>query len=393
MTKQELIQNIRRKNPQYSSLSDDILIGFAIKQKPELKNIIPDLGNIQEPTISKNPDIKKISEVPKTENKQPSNIDYATGFVKGLARTGLDIASISPQVHNVLEIGGLKEKIEEKLKPESEKEKIGGYVETAAEIAIPSGLAIKATKGIRNLSAAKKSLSLGLDDLSRISEGKFKKIFGIEKKELENIGGVIRTQTKKMPEKIDKLSKEFAEILQDTPSKNLKNAQNLGAEFRKKTLDLFEGENKILNEKTIRAYLKKSIEENMSFDTPFQKKEILNKTIEPFMKQIKQGSLKGLEEARGKLSVISRDKTGKLKPAIDELNKAVKKVIKSNLPEAKKIAYDEYSKKMAKLFDIRDILKAKNVASGTSAAKKVVSVLKKGLIVAGGYAGIKSLLK
>jgi hypothetical protein len=413
MTTKELITQIRAKNPQYSAIPDEVLLNVSLKQKPELKSQLTDY---KEPSTSNagslNPESTPTQIQPETRHPLA---DFGIGALKGAGRSIVDASQMSKSILGLpaklagkaagIEAPGFVQegnqfnenlvgKINEGLEPSNKAQKIGGYAETAAEILIPSTWALKATQGARALSSARKALTMDAKELAKLSAGKFKKIFNIEKGELETAGGIIKEQYKKMPGKVKELAEEFKDVLQGNPTDNLNKAKELGKGYWKRTLDLFEGEDRLLNEKTIRAYLKNAIEENMSFDSPFQKKEILEKTIEPFMKQVKTGSLKGLEEARAKLSTISRDTSGKLKPAIDSLNKAIKTIIRENLPEEKKILYDAYKVKMAKLFDVREILKAKNLVLEKGSA--VGNALKKTAIggaIVGGVTGAAATLK
>lgn len=400
MNKQELLQKVREKNPKYANLNDDVLLNVVLKQKPALKNELTD--------YTEQKTIQKPAETPKKEVKSEEQHPlsrYLTGFAKGAGRSVVDLGKFIAGSNPIPAALGLGKEykeyidkttsdLESKLEPKTSEEKIGGYIETAAELALPSGLIAKATKAPREISKAKSALTLSTKELSKISSNQFKKIFGVDKKELETVGGIIKSETKKMPEKVKDLAKEFADILQGNPSENLNKAKSLGKDYWNKTIDLFEGDNRLINEKTIRNHLKKTIEEGIAFDSPFQKKEILDKTIEPFMKNLKSGTLKGLEEARAKMSSAGRDATGKLKPALDSLHNAVKEIIKENLPEEKKLLYDIYKTKMAKLFDVREVLKAKNaIVSDTSLLKKAGKAVVGTGLLAGAVEGARRLLK
>jgi hypothetical protein len=420
MTQQELIQQIRAKNPQFSALPDNALVDFAIKQKPELKKQVTDL-NLVTPKQQRTEEAKGL--INDIQNQQPKKDEgfwhplgqMGIGFLKGAGRSFVDAAKSGDLVETVMnpmqaitnKITGQKtftqqmrekalnsypvKQLEKTLEPKNKEQKIGGYAETAAELLVPAGFIGKAMKAERPLNIAKKALTMDTKELAGLAEKQFKNIFGINKSELETVGGVVTKEVKKMPQKLNELAVEFKEVLKSkNPFKNLQNVKKTRQELGKQTMGLFEGDNRILNEKTIRSYLTKTLEEATSFDSPFQKKEIISKTIEPFMKEVKQGTLKGLEEARAKFRFKGQDTTGKLKPAFNTLHKAIKNVIKENLPEEKKKIYDIIKTKQAKLYNIEEILKAKNkLVSGTSKAKE----LGKKALTAGGVVGSLYFLK
>jgi hypothetical protein len=76
------------------------------------------------------------------------------------------------------------------------------------------------------------------------------------------------------------------------------------------------------------------------------------------------------------------------------IHDAVKSVIRENLPEEKKVLYDHYKTKMAKLFDVREILKAKNLANkGTSFVKKAGKAVIGAGFAVGAVAGLKKIFQ
>jgi hypothetical protein len=66
MTKQELLQNIKSKNPQYANVDDDMLLNAAIKQRPDLQNQLLDYEVPKNSYISVN-EIQPTPEQPKEE--------------------------------------------------------------------------------------------------------------------------------------------------------------------------------------------------------------------------------------------------------------------------------------------------------------------------------------
>jgi len=343
------------------------------------------------------------------QEKQPASgvKGFGVGVLKGIGRTALNIVKDREQIMsaipavNVFEIakntkigkkifspiinvedmaGQAVENLSSALEYENTAQKAGGYTETAAEFLLPSALATKgalaATKGSRVLSAAKKALTMDSKELQALPGKMFKKIFNLDKAELPKVGGWIKDEVKGMPAKINQLADEFKEVLQGSSSENITKIKELKSSLWKQTLGLFEGSNKSLNEKQIRSAISRAIKEKIAFLSLFNKKDVLEKTIEPFMKQVKSGTLKGLEEARGKFSIEARDATGQLKQAKQVLHDAVKAYIREQLPESKRVIYDNLKKTHAKAFEVLEILKAKNkYTSGTSLLKKSVKVI------------------
>lgn len=407
MTDQELVQQIRTKNPQYKSLPDSVLLNFALKQNPKLRSDVK--TNINKDNRAKQAEslINEIqgqqSNTPEPEMKHPLRDfgvdvkDFTVGALKGAGRTITEMGGIIPAPQpELIGLSGKKGRniissAKQKLEATNEMQKYGGYAETVGELLLPARLITKATEIPRAISKAKGALELGTKELSKLSEGKFKKIFGFAKSELETKGGIIRNEAKKMPEKMTELATEFKDVLKSgNPTKNLKEAKKVGKEYWNKTLELVKNNNKSLNTNQIRSYLKQAVSDVTSFQSPFHEQQVLDKTVEPVMKLIKKGTLEGIEQARAKLSTISRGASGELKPAMAVLNTALKNIVKENLPEADKILYDAYKLKMARLFDVREILKAKNaIVSGTSLAKKVG----KGVLAGGALVGVGSFVK
>lgn len=414
MTIKELAGKIRTTNPQYSHLTDEALVDYAVKQKPELKTQLSEpVPNVKkQEALNKSKEL--INEITKnnTPEEQPHplgsvfnkildvsnfaanmNIGFAKGVAGGAIDLGKQVISSNPVMGVMGKTKAMNESmdkttapIDKKLEASNTAQKIGKGIETAVEIAVPVGAAKKA----KNAASIAEKLTMNADELEAFSNSKFKKVFGIEKSELMTEG---MNRVKKMPAKVEQLAKEFKGILKSSnPSKNLEVVKKVKREVWNQNLNLIKSHDKSFNLKQIQSYIKKSIKDNMVLGE--KETEILDKTLKPFMKNLKSGTLSGLEEARGAMSASGRKASGEIKQAEGILNKAVQQFIREQLPQEKRAVYNSLKGTYARLLNVQDILKAKN------AAIKPRNVLKsavKGAIGAGAVIGagnyIKSLFK
>ena len=208
MTQQELIQNIKLKNPQFNHLSDEVLINLAIKQKPELKNQISDYGvkTAKEERAEKakqlindlQPQTTYLSDMEEKKEGGAYNIakNVGIGFLKGAARTVDNLAKplqrfgeekiakkILPQ--KIYEgVKNINQKYSEDIQAKNTAQKVGGYVELAAETLIP---ATKVVKAVSKAPKAIKALTLSEKELKNIPKKVFEKIFNVNKKDLKHL--------------------------------------------------------------------------------------------------------------------------------------------------------------------------------------------------------------
>lgn len=390
MTVQEFARKYKADNPQFSHIDDFELASDLVTTYPELKSKV----DIQ---VSPKKASVPVQQTPKSEpikeTIDPSS-NYLVGGAKALGRTGLDLLKMAKGTSDYLinnpitraveknvplvkkanqAISNAENKLlntaDQKLQATTQKQKVGGYVETAAELALP----VLKVAQIRKASKVAGALDMSLDELKQLSAGKFRKIFNMEKGDLETVGGFAKNQAKEMPKKIGELATEFKNILTGDVTKDMRNVKTAKTSLWNRTIKLVEDNNVSVTENEIRKIIGDKINDNVIFDSVTQQGQTLKKTIDPFIKKIKTLDLKGLEEARGALSSSSRDASGKLKQSIDLLHSAVKDLIKEKLPEGERVVYDALKKEHAKLFDIQDILRAKNspaLLSGTSKLKK-----------------------
>lgn len=279
---------------------------------------------------------------------------------------------------------------------------------TATEVAgafAPLGEGASAAEGVSKTigtgkellayNAWKKALELSPEELAKVNG---KKLDWLSKDVLstgKTKGGLLKSKTYEMPQKMKDLGTEFKDILKGTPEQIRLNAENTGKGLRQNILDLFSNNEKAINQNQFVSKLKKAVADdtNIVYDTVKQQKETVDKAVKSFSKYITRGTNKGLEEANTKWYSESKNASGKLSDANKVIQKVIKTTIKDTLPEEQKTAYDTLKTKMAKLYDIQEIMKAKVKASvGTSVLKNVANKLKIPAGTIATYEGAKKLI-
>ena len=156
----------------------------------------------------------------------------------------------------------------------------------------------------------------------------------------------------------------------------------------------FEGANKAINQNSLVAGIKDSIEK-MS-DSVYESMSKENKTafsekrINDFLSYVKEGTLKGLDDALESFRAANAKSDATISKATDATYQAVKKYIVDNLPADKAAIYKAANQSQAKLFDVAEILKGKLQASiGT--LNKAGKALKYTAIGTGGLIGERLL--
>lgn len=330
--------------------------------------------------------------------------DAGIGVLKGLGRTAvgltkqaagsfppLGVTGLSPTVQK--KTGEVFAPIDKKLQPTNLPQKIGGYAETAAEILIPGSLL---AKGVSKAKAIKNALTLNPAELKKLAGSGLQYLSKKEIMKQPTKGGFITEKTYEMPPKVRQLTDEFGDILTGNLEKDRVAAEKLGLQYKEKTLAMFEKSKKAINEKTVRARLKEALNQDKTttYASEFERKDVTTKAIDNFMNKVKEGTNKGLEEARMAWRSEMKRTDDKLSKANEALHTAIKKTIKETLAEEEQIIYDLYKTKMAKLFDVQKIIDAKKAASiGTSVLKKYGPKIGIGAAAIGGYQAIKSLTK
>jgi len=340
----------------------------------------------------------------------PAVGQFATGVAKGIGRTVVDAVKMAkPAVDFMQQSNPLTQVIQNefpavkkanqavssgidkgleyassKLQATTPGEKTAGYAETAAEFLLPG----KIIKEVADTSKEAKALQLTEEELKKINP---KKLDWLTKDALstgKTVGGIIKKKAYEMPQKLVELQNEFKSILKGSPEEMRAGAEKLGKTFKDETLKLFDGNETAINEKTLVNKLEKAVADNTKtiYDSEMQRAETVKKSIKSFTKYVEKGTNKGLEEARMKWYAESKNATGKLSDANKVIHDVLKTAIKDTLPEEEKAAYDIMKTRMAKLFDVQEILKAKIKASiGQSTLGKVIDKAKipAGVLAAG----------
>ena len=172
----------------------------------------------------------------------------------------------------------------------------------------------------------------------------------------------------------------------------LETAVNTGKTYLQKTFNLFENNVKAINQNQVRKQLKDALNADKftSYASEFEKKDVSQKLIDSFLNKVKTGTNKGLEEARVAWRAEMENAQGKLSEGKNTFHRAIKDVISDTLPTEKKALYNQYKEKMAKLYDIREILRAK-----VEASTETLSLLEKGIKItgiAGAAEGLKRII-
>jgi len=247
----------------------------------------------------------------------------------------------------------------------------------------------------KNIPRENKALQLTMEELGKING---RKLDWLTKDSLSaggTKGGIFTPKKYVMPEKIKQLTNEFIDILEGTPEKIRLNAEILGKNFKDKTLNLFNGDEKLINKQTLIKTMEKAVANDTKavYDTTMQRSQVVKKSVKSFIDKVEVGTNKGLEEARLRWYSEAKNAQGKLSDANKVIHTVIKNTIKETLPKAKQEAYDLYKTKMAKLFDIQEIMKAKIKASeGTSKVKEFIEKAKVPTALIGAYEGGKRII-
>lgn len=253
---------------------------------------------------------------------------------------------------------------------------VAGATTGAALGAITGGVAGKIAS--KKANKVYKPLDLSTEELAKVQKKRLKYLSkqGMEMTPTE--GGVLKSKKYKMTEQVKELSKEFKNVLVGkNAEENLTLAQKAGKALDKTSDDVIAANNKIINEKTLRSQLKKAIE-GIKGDTTFttlsktQKTNLRDSVIDDFMSYVKKGDLEGINNARKAWSGANRGADKTMSKANKVMHDALQDLIQKSLPEADRAVYQANKVKMAKLFDVREILRAKKAATiGKSAIKSV----------------------
>ena len=215
---------------------------------------------------------------------------------------------------------------------------------------------------------AEKALSLNEKELGAVDKSKLKyltdKGFDMTKTE----GGVLKNKMYKMTDQVKSLANEFKNVLiGKTPEENIQLVQNELGRLQQESKTAFDGANKSINKNTLTSGIRKSIT-NMR-DTAYEamskesKSAFTERSISDFMSHVKDGTLKGLDDALESFRSSNAKADATLSKANDATYQAVKKYIVDNLPTDKATVYKAANQSQAKLFDIAEILKGKIQAS------------------------------
>lgn len=348
--------------------------------------------------------------------------EFAKGVIKGAGRTITGTIDLAQNLQNINPVNilaekiipGMKninektkqivdsglEKVNKKLEPSNIAQKLGGYAETAAEVLIPG---TKISQAIKEGGAAIKSLELSNLELKQLGG---KALQYLDKKAIRQapleVKNFIGEKTPQMVQKVTDLASEFKDVLTNQdPQKNLENIINLGKNYKKMTLDMIKNHEIPMSIDSVKQGFKDALKKDTSIIFGSDKKEITNKSLQGYANEVEKLLNKGkdltnttLEEARINWRAGNKNLQGNLSKTNELLHNVIKKVIKNTLPEEKRVIYDAYKQKMAKMFDIQTILEAKKAAQqGTKTITgKTAALIGKTLVPVAAWEAGKKLI-
>jgi hypothetical protein len=242
---------------------------------------------------------------------------------------------------------------------------------------------------------ATKALSLNPSELKEVNTKRLNWLSEDSLSSGETKQGLFTPKTYTMPKQVKQLATEFKDVLVGTPEKVIQNATELGKGFRQKVLSLFTGSEKAINRDTFLNKVKSAIANDSEtiYSTVKEQQQVASKAVANLSKHITTGTNKGIEEGLAKWYSESKNASGLLSNANKVIQKVVKDTVKSTLPAEKAALYDTYKTKMAKLYDVQEIMKAKVKASiGKSTVQNIANKLKVPAGVIGAWEGGKRLL-
>ena len=330
--------------------------------------------------------------------------DAVAPKIQEIASKNPESATLVGDVVNTILLGlggGLSEgAIKEGIAPSLTKESLAGLKEGLTKDAITGDIK-GAISGIKEkiagtpTSISEKALSLNEKELGAVDKTKLKyltdKGFDMTKTE----GGTLKNKSYQMTEKVKGLANDFKDVLTGkTPEENIQNVQKELTRLQNESKTAFEGANKSINKNQLVTGIKKSISKmNDSIYegyTKAQQDAFSNKRISDFLSHVKEGNLKGLDDALESFRSANIKADATISKAADSTYKAVKQYIIDNLPKEKAELYKSTNTAQAKLFDVAEILKGKIQAS-VGTLNKAGKILKNTGLVTGGIVGEKLL--
>ena len=355
--------------------------------------------------------------------------DVEVGFAKGAGRTVVDLYDLAGQVNKInpasivaKKIGEkvaekvpavkksqekvdevstkVRSKVDEALKAKNTAQKIGGYIEGVAEVVVPEEKILGgASKIAKSISEGKSIKALALDtaELAKVNKNKLKFLSKEAMETTEMTKGIVKDKAYKMTEKVKELATEFKDVLKHSSvEKNLKSAQAAGKQYWHQTIDLLKQGEKVIPKKDFLSKIEKAVKDNAVYSTKTELKTLTKNATKAVMDKIKDAeniTPAIVEKARAGWSAGIRKADARLSTANDAINTVLKDVVTEHLDDAGKKAYAAMKEKQAKLFDIREILRAKKAA--TEGAKSLIkkTAIVGGSIAGGAYAGYKGAQK
>lgn len=330
--------------------------------------------------------------------------------IKQMADTNPALATLSAALQGVGKISPAISSLEKNVgakpnslvTPNNTNQQVGKFLGEAGAAAFPAEEVVGGGAQIvekllpKGESLAEKALSLTNDELQSVDKSKLKYLGTKGLDMVETKGGLFREKSFKMPEQVKQLSDEFSHVLTSkNPEKNIKNVISEMGVLQEKSKAAFDGANKIINKEQLSTGIRKAISDISDTAYESMSKEgqsaYSEKRISDFLSHVKEGTLKGLDDALESFRAKNAKGDATISNATDATYQAVKKYIVENLPKENADLYKAANKQQAKLFDVAEILKGK-VKASVGTYGKLGKLLKTTGIGAGSF-GAGEILK
>lgn len=251
---------------------------------------------------------------------------------------------------------------------------VGKIVKEGAETVVKKGEEIAIKQVEKNMAKkAGNALKLNMQEMSKLDKRQLQylKPKALAETEIKGKGILKKTSYQVTPE-VQKLQKDFSHLLQGrTPHENIVNVVKEQNRLNALSNKIVEESNKIINKNTLVKELKDKVikgipnlpESAYRLATPEQIQAMSERALNGFLALVKKGDLKGINEARKLWRSRLMKESGKLSAENEVLHKAVQTFIEESLPEGSKAIYTANKINMAKLFDVKEILRAKKAAT------------------------------
>lgn len=346
------------------------------------------------------------------KSKQKTNLksnlaEFGKGFVKSAGSSAINLTKTLEYARNPAQVLadkalGLKtpterlleskpaQKFQKELEPTNQMQKYGSYAETAAEFAIP---VIVGSKVAKTYLTAKNALKLNPSELAKVNKRSLEWLSEKALRKGGQVGGGLTKTSWEMPKQLDELTKKFGTLFRS--SNPLKNREAVRSEIGKISDDaekLFEGNTRAMNFGQVKNRITDAVHKEVVGDSVYNsmdekaQKRLVNNVVSKIQKFVKEGTNKGIYEARKEWRKNVKNLDGNLSEINSKTHRVLQNFIKDTLPPEKRVKYQKAMEDIAQLYDVDEILTAKAAAK---VGKSVLKSVGKGVVkTAGGIGAI-----